>query len=318
MHDTLVVLVTDPTRATSAIAAVRAELPGSPTLTLPVRSRAVKRSFVELAAVKKALYSKPLPRGTVFVDIDEHANEIVVGTVADGLQDWAAARASLGREAAEAIHLEAVARPVMQATLDDPVRPAIGALRIVMDNMAGGCTLGFNAKKGGSSVRYFATNAHCSPNRGFVDGTVYGQPVIGGQYSIGAESDDPPFSTARPGCPIGPVLGCRTADVLLAAYYPSTTVGLYTIAQTTFAYYGQDTAQAGSRTLATTPFLVNDQLSDSQLIYGLDVNKIGGATGWTGGLIVQSCVDYFPGLRLSVPVLRGRGVTDGRQWGSRV
>lgn len=179
-----------------------------------------------------------------------------------------------------------------ESTLAHFVRPTMGA-----QQMAGtyhGCTLGFNAKKSGDASKYFVTNAHCSLTIGVIDGASFGQPILGGQYQLGTEWADPPYSPYLQNCPSGLSQGCRYADALLAKYDAGVSVGVHRVAQTTFAYWGNDPNQSGSTVLAANSwFLINEELPNTALVYGVDVNKIGATSGWTAGFIQQTCVDII-------------------------
>jgi hypothetical protein len=251
------------------------------------RLMSVQYTFAQLYSWREDLLAKGLPEGVRLVDVDEGRNLVRVGTidasVAQAVRDLAR---SLGLPHG-AILVEPVGAIVaLTDYLTSPIRPVMGGLSIV--TTAHGCTLGFKAKKTGST-RYVATNAHCTTTVGTVDGDDVGQPLLQSNYWIGYEVDDPAFTSTN--CISG--YTCRWADVALAQCDTISQCANYTVARTTSEYTGNDWNQSGSSTLATEPWYVVGELSSGSLTQGASLSKVGATSGWTGGTIVSTCFDVY-------------------------
>lgn len=219
-------------------------------------------------------------------DIDERANRLAIGVTPGA--DRAELLASLQAQGVppEALVLNDFAPTNVVVTLQDQVRPVVGALRI--SSSQGLCTLSFNAKRavysGGSWVidpatKYFLTAAHCTSTFGAQDGTVVGQPDA--SHPIGTEIVDPPLVTSAQvaRCPVGRY--CRYSDAALFEYNPTTSMTFGAIAKTSSGLN-----ISGSYTLSATGcgWLCS--------IPGWTVlRKIGATSGTSSGTVQSACVD---------------------------
>ncbi len=212
--------------------------------------------------------------GVVFVDLDEAANRVAVGVehaAAEASVRGLAARLGLPAGALVVREVEPI-HPVI--TLRDAIVPRVGGIQIHFGHYL--CTLGFNALHAlGDS---FITNSHCSKRQGRTDGTVYYQPTSSEDPDpIGTEVDDPPFFRGDP-CPRG--RKCRYSDALRAAYASGISYTLGGIAKTSGPNDGS-VEIAGTFTIG----------SEGTAAVGATVNKVGRTTGWTQGLVTNTCVN---------------------------
>jgi hypothetical protein len=177
-----------------------------------------------------------------------------------------------------AVVIEEVEPVRFAATLQQRVRPVVGALQINFPGFL--CTLGFNATRSGQ--RSFITNSHCTNVQGGNEGTPYWQPTQGvAPAQIATEVADPAYTTGG-GCPAG--RRCRRSDASRARYASGTTSTLGRIART-------NAANSGSLTI-TGNFSITAEGSAS---VGQAVHKIGRTTGWTRGSVSNTCVDVNVG-----------------------
>ncbi len=215
--------------------------------------------------------------GAVFVDADEATNRVRIGVergAAGGQARAAAAR--LGIPASAVVVQET--DPIQQvATLQDRVRPIVAGLQINFPGFL--CSIGFNAVKNGQNS--FITASHCTSTQGGVENTPYWQPLQSvDPVQIATEVDDPVYTRkVLPGCPGGK--RCRLSDASRAAYASGISFTLGGIAKTSAPNNGS-LAITGSFTItAKTPAAV----------VGDVVNKVGRTTGWTQGLVTNTCVN---------------------------
>jgi hypothetical protein len=95
---------------------------------------------------------------------------------------------------------------------------------------------------------------------------------------IGTEVHDPAYFRRQSGCPSG--RRCRFSDASRAAYAPGIPFTLGTLAKTTGANNNSITIN-GSFTIT----------GEGGAAVGQTVNKVGRTTGWTQGLVTNSCVN---------------------------
>jgi len=274
----LVIQLVDTLQANAATSVVNRVFGGVPGLRGRVQQIAsVRYSFSRLWGWREALYKAGLPAGVRFVDLDEQANLIRVGTAEEsGAVSVTTQAIGLGIPK-EAIRAEAVPASVQLIDyLTGRIRPVKGGV-IVITSYAG-CTLGFKAKKTGTT-RYFTINSHCTHTFGQVDSDQVGQPLLQSNYYVGTEVSDPAFISGGT-CPSG--YSCRFADAALVQCDTISACSQYQIAQTTFEYTGSDTTQSGSYELTAEPWWVIGELSDASLVYGTTLSKVGQSSGWTG------------------------------------
>lgn len=211
--------------------------------------------------------------GVVFVDLDEASNRVLVavehGASEAGIRGLAA---RLGIPAAALTVRET--EPIQYAaTLRDQVRPVVAGLQINFGQFV--CSIGFNATSGGQAS--FVTASHCTNRQGGVEGTLYYQPLASTANSfIGTEVADPVYFRGG-ACPRGKK--CRFSDASRAAYAAGVT-NSFGIAQTSGPNNGSLTITG---TIAVT--------GEGAAVVGATVNKIGRTTGWTQGVVTNTCVN---------------------------
>lgn len=288
---TATILLVDTTKLDEAILAA-VEFPAVSLTNGRPRVRKVRYSFQEIRAWRERLYGGPLPRGLVLVDVDEQANRLRLGFATESdMNNARSVVAEAGIPLDGAILQVAPQYEVAQGgSIQGVVTPRVGAIQIGGPGFPSQCTMGFNAKRYSDPATYFVTNAHCTGLIGINQSTPFGQNLL--QIPIGVEYVDPPY-TQFAGCPVYLSQGCRYADAALIKYNPGIAVGLYRLAQTTFAYNGTDITQNGSFTMVPTKFEVTGEVPNFQLLYGAFVNKIGVTSGWTTGYVFASCVDQI-------------------------
>lgn len=220
--------------------------------------------------------------GLVLLDADESRNRVRVGVEAGSSRTTRVALAARLREMGiprRAVVFEEVAPIYEMQTLRDAFDPVPGGVEIHWSNFL--CTLGFNVKRGPSTTPtdacYFMTNDHCTDVQGQVTGTTYRQPAFGVQ--IGVEVLDPPFFTGAP-CPPGRI--CRYSDAALAQYFDPADCEFGAIARTD-----------GFQSITIDPNVPRWKIVSklSGAVVGHRVAKVGRTTGWTEGIVSDTCVD---------------------------
>jgi len=216
--------------------------------------------------------------GVVFVDLDEAANRVLVGVERGSSHANIRSLAARLRVPVEALTVRDV-EPIHQlAELQDQVRPVVAGLQINFPGFL--CSLGFNAVSGGQNS--FVTASHCTTTQGGVEGTQYFQSLSSQPNSfIGTEVADPNYVRGKgknSTCPKG--RRCRMSDASRAAYAAGVPFILGGIAQTS----GPNN---GSLTIIGTFTIVGE----GGEIVGDVANKVGRTTGWTQGIITNTCVN---------------------------
>ena len=215
--------------------------------------------------------------GVVFVDLDEAANRVLVGVERGASHANVRSLAARLGVPAEAIVTRDVDPIQYAATLQDQVRPVVAGLQIHFGNFL--CSIGFNAVSGGQNS--FVTASHCTNTQGGVEGTQYFQSLSSQPNSfIGTEVDDPVYLRGRKGSACPKSRRCRFSDASRAAYAAGVPFTLGGIAQTS----GPNN---GSLTITGT-FNVT---SEGNAVVGDVVNKVGRTTGWTQGVVTNTCVN---------------------------
>lgn len=161
-------------------------------------------------------------------------------------------------------------------------------------NVAGGpgtCTIGYNVTVqdyNSNTLKGFITNSHCSRNM------FSNQNDVAYHFStlnqIGVEQVDPISFTNQEypyGCPVG-TLRCRWSDASFFQYTGNglnynTPIGY--VARTTYSSNGS----AGSEQIDVN----NDNiyLVPNYVSAGMNIEKIGRASGWTTGTVINTCED---------------------------
>jgi len=214
--------------------------------------------------------------GVVFVDLDESTNRVLVGVERGASHANVRSLAARLGVPTEAIVTRDVDPIVYAATLRDQVRPVVAGLQIHFGNFL--CSIGFNAVSGGQNS--FVTASHCTNKQGGVEGTQYFQSLSSQANSfIGTEVADPVYvRNLAPGCPKGKL--CRFSDAARASYAGGVAFTLGGIAQTS----GPNN---GSLTITGT-FNIT---SEGNAVAGDVANKVGRTTGWTQGVVTNTCVN---------------------------
>lgn len=212
--------------------------------------------------------------GAVFADLDEASNRLRIGVEHAAALNGVRQVLTAHGVPATAVLLEQTEPIRYAATLRNRVRPVLGGLQINFTQFI--CTLGFNAIRSG--VNSFVTASHCSEKQGGVQGTKYYQPLSTTANSfIGTEVSDPAYVSGGAGCPAG--RKCRFSDASRAAYAAGVTFTRGKIEKTTGANNGSVTI-AGS-------FSIN---AEGGGVVGNTANKVGRTTGWSRGMISNTCV----------------------------
>ena len=213
--------------------------------------------------------------GIVMVDLDEARNRVLVGVENPG--SIGAVRAALARagipERSFLVEVRAPIVPVVALTA--AATPIAGGVQINFPGYL--CTLGFNATVNGQAS--FITNSHCTATQGGVQNTPYYQPLQSSNPTvIATEVADPAYQKGvGPGCPKQKL--CRLSDASRARYstgYNNYDVGL--IARP---------AALGSLNY-TTHWTIT---GTGNPVAGQVLNKVGRTTGWTQGVVTNTCVN---------------------------
>ena len=214
--------------------------------------------------------------GAVFVDADEASNRVRIGVergAAGGQARAAAARLGIP---ASAVIVQETDPIQLVTTLQDHVRPILAGLQINFPGFL--CSLGFNAVKDGQNS--FITASHCTTTQGGVESTPYWQPLQSvDNVQIATEVDDPVYLRKAPGCPNGK--RCRKSDAARAAYASGIPFTLGGIEKTTGPNNGSLTINGFFTITGKSP----------AAIVGDVANKVGRTTGWTQGVVTNTCVN---------------------------
>ena len=214
----------------------------------------------------------------VFVDLDEAANRVLVGVERGSSHANIRGLAARLGVPAEALTVRDADPIHYAAGLQDQVRPVVAGLQINFPGFL--CTLGFNAVSNGQNS--FVTASHCTTTQGGVEGTQYWQSLSSQPNSfIGTEVADPQYFRGKgknSPCPKG--RRCRYSDSARAAYAAGVLFTLGGIAQTS----GPNN---GSLDI-TGNFSIGGAGGE---VAGDVANKVGRTTGWTQGVITNTCVD---------------------------
>jgi len=233
----------------------------------------------EWRQVLKAVHSIP---GVVFTDLDEKSNRLRIGL------EPHTARSSINKilknknVPLNAVFIEETT-PVMQyKSLRDKFRSMPGAIQVESDTGIWSykiCTMGFNAIRGG--VSGFVTNSHCTTTQGGNESTVFHQPndpwwTEGNK--VGKEIADPGYFTGG-ACPAG--RKCRYSD---SAFIDYSIAKGSNIARSQIWNTGTLTVRADRPRL----FITGEM---SAWVNGSELDKIGRTTGWTYGVVNNTCAD---------------------------
>jgi len=215
--------------------------------------------------------------GVVFVDLDEAANRVLVGVERGASHANIRSLAARLGVPAEAITVRDVDPIHYAASLQDQVRPVVAGLQINFPGFL--CSIGFNAVSG--TENSFVTASHCTTTQGGVEGTQYWQSLSSQPNSfIGTEVADPDYTRGRGKSPCPKGRRCRMSDASRAAYAAGVPFVLGGIAQTS--------APNNGSLVITGSFTINGEGGE---VVGDIANKVGRTTGWTAGVITNTCVN---------------------------
>ena len=219
--------------------------------------------------------------GTVFADNDEVHKQLLFG-VENSHVIPAVQRVLSNLGIASSDYRIQVTAPIYQvATLQDRWRPTQAGIQIHFGNFL--CSMGFNADF--NAERSFVTASHCTNKQGGVEGTQYFQPLSSVDNTvIATEVADPVYFTTKnnPICPRGKL--CRYSDASRALYNPAVASTRGAIAQTSGANNGS-LSVVGSFTVTSQ----DDNGTGAPV--GAIVNKVGRTTGWSQGVVTNTCVN---------------------------
>lgn len=242
-----------------------------------VEVRAVRHSFLDLAAVATALEKNGFPEGMTLLDIDEKDNVVRIGYNPDkpnAAKSLAYVMDALGVPE-DLYRIEPSAPAVPLATLRDNIRPTVGGTAINDD----GCT--FWNISGPNYERAFITAAHCTGQIGVNNSTTFYQNQSG---PIGVEYFDPPYQY------YSMLSNCIREDCRLS----DAAIGLY--AQDVPATRGLIARPVNkSRTVGSIQYAGHFQVSAkySVPVVGMTLNKVGQRTGWTYGDVTETCAHVY-------------------------
>lgn len=154
-----------------------------------------------------------------------------------------------------------------------------------------GCTAGVVVDRG--SVRGVVAASHCSNvywglDLAFQDGRIF-QPDT--MRPIAVEHTDPQGWS----CGFLGVDECRNSDASFFSTYSGITTTRGLIART-LASAGPSSGNGSFIVDQARPYFIIDDVDDGQMIVGQHVHKVGKTTGWTWGVITDTCVDYVKGF----------------------
>jgi hypothetical protein len=216
--------------------------------------------------------------GTVFADLDEAHGKLLFGIEHAGAAP--AVRNALARlgipESAYAIVQTEPIYPA--ATLRDTFRPTQAGIQIHFGQYL--CSLGMNADDG--TERSMITASHCTNHQGGVEGTQYYQPLSSVDGTVIATEVEDPLYFKGNGCSKSKV--CRYSDASRALYSSDVASTRGAIAQTS--------GPNNSSLAVTGSFVVTSQdNTTTSFPIGTTINKVGRTTGWTQGVVTNTCVN---------------------------
>jgi hypothetical protein len=299
------VQVADSTRLGAAASVVRAAISSGAILvpreyrSRPVVARKVAYSFQQLSNWRDLVVDSLLMAGDAVImdDLDEMKNRIVVGL--NGTLEGASGQVGTRLTA---LNIPVAAVQFVQASLTaSPAAPAqpmllssdsiwrkndtiAGGFQIGIRSPGGVCTNGLVVDRSGT--RGMITASHCTAHLWQADttDTLWFASASTGEVAIGRETVDPAGISCS-----GIYSGCTNfrasdASFFTAFTYPSRRGSIVRT-------QGRVSGSAGTLAIDTSNPWINMN-TDSPLIFaGLQVNKVGKATGWTYGNVTNTCQD---------------------------
>ncbi|MGQ0562486.1 MAG: hypothetical protein ACT443_11500, partial [Gemmatimonadota bacterium] len=274
---TFTFVLTDETRAPEIRTEIARRLDNDRILSSPYRVARAAYNYRQLQDWRIGVNGAVTLVHTTSLDIDETRNVIVVGV--SNPADAVLVKSQLSFIPADALVVVQRDPFITGATLSDAVRGTIGGLKISAP--AGNCTMGFNATYQGR--RSFGTNDHCTSSWGGGVGSTFGQPSS--SFFVGTEYASRTWynNSTNPACPAGEL--CRYEDLTVAEY--DSNVGSV---QGSIAHTTRRASATASDTISSQVFMT----VNGELLWPLlndVVDKVGYKTGWTFGLVSETCVD---------------------------
>lgn len=244
-------------------------------------------SFGELSAWRDSATSRLLGRveGVTFTDLDEANNAVTIGierrnrAMTEEVVRAALHGLGVPDSAVRVVYAEAVVQPrglpstitlFGGTAINGTTDTLSGGYKIVRGTVAQ-CTLGVIVKRFG--VLYALTGSHCST-------TIFGLDPTDGWEQNGMVFGHEAWDTTGTGT-------SRYSDAALVST-SAVPAAFGTIARTLVRAYNQST----TRTIDTSnPYLYVSSAATAA-IQGLEVDKVGAMTGWTYGLVTNTCVDF--------------------------
>jgi len=308
------VYLTDPSQRSAAEQALAGWLSSRGFAAASLQVRQAQYDWIQLNAWYDRAWTAALSvSGAVFSDVDEGNNRLRFGGVDLGALSAITAAVAAAGIPTDAFVVERASPIALRANLQTSrVRPVFGGYQINFLN-AGGvvgvsllCTLGFNAISEAPPFapnRSYVTNSHCTGTSGdtaLIPMDHYqplqdsdGDRMVNVENFIGSEVDDPSTTIAldcvgllddAPRAP-GP---CRWSDAARGEYADGVPFQLGRIARPAAFHPVQGTLEVDPK--RPTFEIVKEQ---PFAVLGETVNKVGRTTGWTGGKVTGTCIDFI-------------------------
>ncbi|WP_290652335.1 hypothetical protein [Aquisalimonas sp.] len=220
--------------------------------------------------------------GVWFTELDEQRNRLIVGVESPEIEKAVELELREARVPREAVivKLTEPTRPLSHE-LRHRIRPAVGGIGI-------GCTVGFNATRGG--VSGFVTNSHCTSVIGSVTGTPFRNRAGVPSDLIGRETVDPGYWDCKTWS-LGKTRACRWSDSAFAQYESGVSRQLGRIART---HFWRAPGQGAGDTVvnhANPTMTISANANPDYPFKGEMIDKMGRTTGWTYGYVNRTCAN---------------------------
>lgn len=311
-HGALTVYLTNLASEPSARRALTNELLASGREAPGMRIRAAKYTYADLWRWKNALRPLLTGAGVAMLAVDERTNRVRIETSDNTVALATRWVQRLGVPLA-AVEVVVTARIVEAGSVDGGQRPAIGGLRIAGFFEQTGitytiiCSYGLNVRDFADTVHhYMVVASHCvqhsPPVGGYIGANVYQPDTVALHANlIGAVFANPLFLSGS-ACPAGAF--CRASDAALVRIAPGVTTTLGAVARPLGRVflpqiYGPTTIDPSQPTFQLSGY--------SEALVGDTVDKVGSATGWTGGVVTAVCANVNIGgyIRMCSGVVSG-------------
>ena len=291
-QDNVVVYVADladADAATSRVASVLTRLRLAASSARATRKVLVRRadfSYRQLAAWRDRMTLPVLAmEGVVYTDLNEGRNRLEIGLTDLTLSDQVLARLKELGVPPTAVEFRESKIPVPESgcdRLDGRCRPLLAGTQI-MATGKGECTIGATVAYGS----WFVTASHCTTTKFGQDGVAVHQAFNWDPADfVGTENNDPPIFSCR-------FYRCRYSDAATVHIWgdPWPAVDFGYVARTTYPNSGGRAGGKGS--LVVDPSHPRFRLSAKHVFtpQGIRLEKIGRSTGWTWGMVRNTCVD---------------------------